>query len=284
LKDVSGTKTAVPATSGVVSVQLGETIYLQAKIKGDLDVETAFKFCKICKTATCAESIPLMDQYSGGTGSTYGAETAATEQTNCVRADIRGNSRFVITVPKAGDGNNFAEFQFPAFRYSASTGNKLYLKCQLAICNREAGSSCRKKCGSTSRKRRSADSSAIKPLEATATLALKVEAPSAVHCPSTKRVKGTSRLTCTNGTKVGSVCRQVCAPGFAANMKGLKTAMRVCQEQITDSIGQIYFGTKPAWTPDTPGCNDVNECLQNPCQTGSICQNTVGSYYCQWLN
>lgn len=277
-KNDDGTYTDLAASAGVVAVKLGQTIYLQAKIEGNLNVETGFKYCQICKTDAClkGETLDLIAEYSDPA-----SKVASKQQMNCVHQDIRDNQRFILTVPS--DSLQYAEFQFPAFRYTESTGESLFLKCQLAICNRGAESPCRKKCSPSGRKRRSAESQ-IEPLEATATVALKVVTPSVAHCSSTKTVRGTSRLTCTNGTKVGSICRQDCASGFASNLEGQKTGMRVCQEKVTDRIGPIYFGMRPAWTPKTPGCEDVNECLKNPCPTGSMCQNTVGSYYCQWLN
>ena len=47
--DGTKTKTAVADDDddGVLNVKLGQTILLEANIKGDIDVETGFKYCKV---------------------------------------------------------------------------------------------------------------------------------------------------------------------------------------------------------------------------------------------
>jgi len=281
-RDASGGGTEeITENGGKFEVELGQTLYLKASIEGDLDVETAFQYCTICQAADCTTGTnqDLIVQYNAAT------TDAADETMNCLHTDVRDNTRFVITVPDGATKHN-AELQFPAFRYTESTGNSLFLKCGLAICKKDADSPCRKTCqpAGYTRRRRSADASKIKPLETTAKIGLTVQTPKGPHCPSPVTARGTSRMTCTNGTKVGSICRQDCETGFAANLKGFKTGMRVCQEEITESIGPFYFGMKPAWTPHTSGCIDINECLQKPCPEMSYCQNTIGSYKCVWKN
>merc|ERR1712168_489061 len=222
-----------PENSGEFTVKLGQELQLIAKIKGDLDVETAFKSCKICKTDSLCNDQDKQDLLIG--------EKNGDQVTNCKIDLLNGNDRFTVSQSTASKPTS--EFVFPAFRFSEATDNKLYLQCTLVVCKKGADSACRKRCGNARRRRRSADETPAETVQTA--VALKVVAPPSTRCPSIKTVQGISRLSCTNGTTVGSVCRQDCSPGFAANIEGQKTAMRVCQDHVTDSIGPFYFGTKP---------------------------------------
>jgi len=264
-------------------VKLGETIYLQANIKGDIDVETGFKYCKICSKPDCSDAanlqIDLMAQYAGD--GSDASKTAANEQMNCLHADIRGNSKFVVTPPT--DSKRFAEFEYPAFRYSESENTaELYLKCAVSICKAGASSPCRGGCvtpGAGRRRRRSAGAE-IEPLHSMASLAIKIVTPESDSCAAPGPVKRAARrASCSNGDKLGSVCHQACQAGYES-AGGRRAATRMCQERITEKIGAIYFGAAPKWTPENAGCEDIDECLTNPCPNNSICENTIGSYRC----
>jgi len=267
------TETPVATTD---KVKLGETLLLKANIKGNINVETAFKYCKICAKSDCSgtSKIDLITQYDG-------AQTPANEKMNCLNTDIRSNTKFVVT-PSSATAKT-STFQFPAFRYSNSEKTaELYLQCSVAICKSEAGVPCRSKCEAAAsgngRRRRSADQ--IDPLEAHAALAITIMTPMNDSCstPGPAR-RAAPRAACTNGDKLGSVCRQACDRGFEG-AGGRRSVARLCQEQITEKIGAIYFGTAPKWTPEEARCEDINECLTNPCPDNSICENTVGSFRC----
>ena len=105
---------------------------------------------------------------------------------------------------------------------------------------------------SFSRRRRSADP--IDPLEAHAALAITIMTPMNDSCatPGPAR-RAAPRAACTNGDKLGSVCRQACDRGFEG-AGGRRSVARLCQEQITEKIGAIYFGTAPKWTPEEARC------------------------------
>jgi len=286
--DANGNKTEVSESSGVLNVLLGETIYLQANIKGDIDVETGFKFCKICDLKNCTgnHNIDLIAQYDG-------AAEAANEQMNCLHRDIRRNSRFVLHKPS--DSRRFAEFQYPAFRYSKSESTaELYLQCQIAICKPDADTACREGCKSGSQgRRRRRRSAAIDPLESTAGAVINILTPPPgddAECPpppKAARSAGVDAITppkCSKGAKLGSICRQECAPGFrsgdADGEEEPAAARLICREQVTERIGAIYFGAAPRWSPDRAACVDVDECLSSPCPPSHICQNTFGSFEC----
>ena len=40
----------------------------------------------------------------------------------------------------------------------------------------------------------------------------------------------------------------------------------------------------PGTTNATFGCLDVNECLEDPCDSTATCQNTLGSFICECAN
>jgi len=54
-----------------------------------------------------------------------------------------------------------------------------------------------------------------------------------------------------------------------------------CHSSCVDTEGSFYCSCPAGFTlaADLLGCEDVNECSQNPC-SGTTCINTYGSYYC----
>jgi len=72
-----------------------------------------------------------------------------------------------------------------------------------------------------------------------------------------------------NGTQCNNI--NECADGMNGG----------CHYSCVDTAGSYYCSCPAGFTvaPDLVGCEDVNECLLNPC-AGTTCINTYGSYYC----
>jgi len=276
-----------PITSGS-AVPLGDIVKIKAKITGNINVETAFKSCKVCVDADCnnaGDDRYLIEQYQNGDPA-----AAAKEQLNCLPTSLSSNPKFQVTVPTGTDKD--AELQFPAFRFAnAADSDKLVLQCTIAICKAgtNPNTACRSKCGtdnglptgtavaSFGRRRRSVDDS---PLESAASIAIHVVAPKTASCgPPSPVSRAARRANCTHGATIGSVCRQKCDLGFES-AGGSNAATRICQETITDRIDDFYFGVAPKWNPGKTECVDINECLKFPCPSTKICENTQGSYHC----
>merc|ERR1712142_506428 len=270
----------INATTPPIQADMGQTVVVTAGIDGSIDVQTAFKYCKVCKDATCtADTQYLVSRYNndGSTG------TAAEEQLNCLNTNLNNNNRFIVKPPVHGTTKT-ATLQFPAFRFAnAIPQDQLILKCAIAICKTAADSACTKQCADSTalssfrRRRRSVSAD---PLESTASIAIQIVAPKTASCaPPAPVPRAARRANCTRGANLGSVCRQKCDPGFEG-AGGSNAATRICQEMITERVEAIYYGVAPKWNPGKTQCVDINECLKNPCPATSICENTPGSYRC----
>jgi len=270
----------IAATTTPIQADMGQTVVVTAGIDGSIDVQTAFKYCKVCKDANCnADTQYLVSRYNtdGSTG------TAAQEQLNCLNTNLNNNNRFIVKPPVHGTTKT-ATLQFPAFRFASATQqDQLILKCAIAICKTAADSACTKQCAASTalssfrRRRRSVSAD---PLESTASIAIKIVAPKTASCaPPSPVPRAARRANCTRGANLGSVCRQKCDPGFEG-AGGSNAATRICQEMITERVDAIYYGVSPKWNPGETQCVDINECLKNPCPATSICENTQGSYRC----
>jgi len=254
-----------------------------------LGVHASFLGCKIYPTEEYDDSddpVEIIDKTND--------DNSDAEQTNCLADDYQDAQGFLIT---AATDNEGAILRIPAFRM-VGAGEFVHLKCELLVCRiNEADSACRKTCGESPedeateadaaendvdegrrrRRRRSANSVA---LTATKSVALNVKVPNKQSCSKpTLAQRATNTTHCTNGYNLGSVCKQPCKRGFEG-MGGRRASTRVCQERITARIGPIYYQTAPAWHPENADCEDIDECLTNPCSINQICENTIGSYRC----
>jgi hypothetical protein len=55
-----------------------------------------------------------------------------------------------------------------------------------------------------------------------------------------------------------------------------------CQQNCTNTNGRVTCLCRPGFTisPDTYSCDDIDDCLSNPCKNGTVCVNSYGSFYC----